>query len=575
MKMRESFADQRKRYLSGLSVAALLIASLLAGCGGSDSSPVAASEAMFDAPASCQGTPSVASVSNYPLYSVNARSVDMCAVIAHYNAGYAVVSDTQLDPWNPPDTPATFESLDSVQGVDAATDSLYINAEPAASAVSSTGAPLAAQRFVMARASDDSNAPIECALAGNAEDLETQVDACLAPLRGANAVAATAKFTDPRVVAKDAQVPGFAFPDSNAWTLIGSNKSAIRVRGRKNTRFFDEVTGDVSLNMNVYRLNAATTDDYYLVRAEWSATPSFATCDKTLCFYFNNKHNLAFSLSALRDGKNVDGLIEGSMPQTVVRNKSISQKIGGGLSIGDKGPGASVSSDVTAGYSYTAVNVINRSADGILRFTLSHATSIGVLFGGDLFDEDPTTVGGISMTAWGLFRVPSNGSGVVDDIRVTVNDLSGDFGSYFNPGLINVGGPALFPYENKTPYTITVSPPVFTVKVRDERGELKAVTADDPAPLKLKPGQSTTIEVHAGDATTPTLLGWQLAETPSWLTISAGKGLRYTGNRTITVTANPNAAIGSMDYIRFNTMPAAAAPSTRRGPLEIPVSIVQ
>ncbi|WP_250491608.1 hypothetical protein [Caballeronia sp. GAWG1-1] len=566
----------------------IVLTAIVSGCGGSDSTPASVNAAMTNAPASCQSTAAVPDVTGYPVFQVDSRNADMCSVIAHYNAGYAIVSDGVIDPWNPADQAPMFASLDGVQAVDPASDSLVINSVPASSAPRTSSDDAAKQRFVLARSVDDSNAPTECAYAGSADTLDAQVSDCLATLRAAQTTFASdtavsiAKSADLRAVKKDAQTPGFAMPDPTAWTLIGSSRQTYQLNARTNTYFADQSTGNVQLNMAVFRLNSYLNDDYYLVRAIWSANPrSKGNCDSQICGFFNNDHTLAFNLSVLRGSQTVAGIIEGSAPQTVLRNKSHAEKIGSGLKVGDKGPEVSVSSEVATSYSYSAVNVINSSSDGQLKFALSHATSVGFSFGGDLFDADPTTVGGVQMTAWGLFRVPNDGTHQTqpDDVRVTVNEMSGNFGYFMRPGVfpMNVAfnRASLYGYSSDKPYTITVSPPVFDVKVPLDDGSYRSVDVDDPAPLRLKPGQTTTIDVYAGDASTPYRLGWQLVDSPSWLTISTGKGSRYAGYRRVTVKVADNATVGSTDYIRFNTAPAAAAASTRNGPLEIPVLVTQ
>ncbi|MDR5835956.1 hypothetical protein [Caballeronia sp. LZ034LL] len=575
-----------RKVLSPAGIGLLVVSAALTGCGGTDHTTASVNSAMVNAPASCQSTAAVADVTGYPVFQVDSRSVDMCSVIAHYNAGYAIVADAEIDPWSPADQAPTFAALDGVQAVDPASDSLVINSVPASSAPRASGGDAATQRYVLARSTDDSNAPTECTYAGSTDQLDAQVADCLATLRAAQTsgaavtAVATAK-SQLRSVAKDAQVPGFALPDPNAWTLIGSSRQTLQLNTRTNTYFADQSTGNVTLNLSVFRLNSYLNDDYYLVRAVWAANPRVkGPCDSNYCGFFNNDHTLAFDLTVLRNDSSVAGIIEGSWPSTLIRNKSRSEKVGAGLKVGDKGPEASVSSEVATSYSYSAVNIINSSSNGQLKFSLSHATSVGFSFGGDLFDADPTTVDGVQMTAWGLFRIPNDGSPQArpDDVRVTVNEMSGNFGFFQRAGALPMAvlfnSASLYGYRNDKPYTITASPPVFDVRLLANNGTYQSIDTENPTPLLLKPGQSTTIDVYAGDASTPYRLGWQLVDAPSWLVTSAGKGSRYAGYKRVTVKASDNATVGSTDYIRFNTMPAAAAPSTRGGPLEIPVTIV-
>lgn len=119
----------------------------------------------------------------------------------------------------------------------------------------------------------------------------------------------------------------------------------------------------------VYRLNSSTQNDYYLVKANWETTPQPRinkthptrkdTCVKgDYCGYYNNLHDMAFSLSVVRGGVVIQGNVDNYMPKTVERNTTVTQKMGGSLSFGDKGVTASVSGEIATSYTYSAQNLI-------------------------------------------------------------------------------------------------------------------------------------------------------------------------------------------------------------------------
>ncbi|RZT41762.1 hypothetical protein [Cupriavidus agavae] len=564
-------------YLRGTARAAVLaaVATTLHGCGGGDDDKKVEATPNTQL-ASCSGMEDVQAVTGYPVYTVNAASYDACDVAKHYVAGYAIVSDEDIDPWAAGDKTGGFQQLSPTAVKDPTPgDELVISTMPAAAPADSESVPHT--RFVLARSADTNYTPVTCEISGDEAALQSGLEKCLAPLR-APAPAASQSVMKAVSAAENTVVS--ADPDPKAWTMLGKGQKtySTTTNGHKDWWHGQAASGNVTVNMSLYRLNSVNQVDYYLAKIQWSSTPyASVTCSKTICGYYNNDSSLKIDLKVNRAGKSIRGEVVSYAPTTLPRTTTTTSKIGANLTVGEKG-GAGVSSEVSQSYSYQSVSIVASNQDNILTFSRYHATDTGSLFSsGDLFTNAETTVGNVDTPIWALFQVPAGSADVADDVSLNVTDLSGNFGFFVEPGLFlpSSVGVNLYGYRTANAISETYSPPMFGAVVSDGAGGTKPVTLDTENPIRLKPEETFRIDVKAGDASTPYRLQWQVTDAPDWLTLSPSKGSDRSGNQPLVIRVAKTAPVGSFGYIKINTTPKGAAPSVRDGDLHIPVLIVQ
>src|SRR5690606_13965221 len=193
------------------------------------------------------------------------------------------------------------------------------------------------------------------------EDAGVALESCLATLRGLasagpprafGAAAAAAPSLNQTLSASaplsDTGSLGQTIPDPRAWTTLGTLNQATSVTNVRPEERWQVPTrykaGSATVAFTVYRLNSVDSQDFYLVRGQWSLTPNFistsSTCnaDGRNWYYYNNMHQLGFSLQRVR-GKGAgaeQGQIHSHAPQSVVRKKSYSFTLGAGLKAGGK-----------------------------------------------------------------------------------------------------------------------------------------------------------------------------------------------------------------------------------------------
>lgn len=565
-------------HLRGTARVAMLtaIAAMLHGCGGGDDNQKAATTPNTQL-ASCGNLDDIAAVTGYPVYTVNASSYDVCDVAKHYVAGYAIVSDEDIDPWATGDKNGGFQQL-SPTSVKEPTpgDELVISTMPASASTDSETLPRT--RFVLAKSADTNFSPVTCEIAGDDASLQTGLDNCLAPLR---APAQTASQSVMKSVSEPLlDTIDKVEPDPNAWTMLGRGQKtySTTTKGFKDWWHGQTASGDVTVNMSLYRLNSVNQVDYYLAKVQWSTSPAFGgTCEKFLCGYYNNDSSLKLDLRVNRGGKTIKGEVVSYAPTTLPRTTTTTSKFGANLTVGEKG-GATVSSEVSQSYSYSSVSIVASNQNNVLTFSRFHATDLGGVFSsGDLFTKAGTTIGSVDTPIWALFQVPAGTANVADDVTLNVSDLSGNFGYFVEPGLFvpSSVGVSLYGYRTANAISETFSPPMFGAVVSDGAGGTKPVTLDTENPIRLKAEETFRIDVQAGDDSTPYRLQWQVTDAPDWLALSPSKGSPRSGNQSLVIRVPKTAAVGSFGYIKINTTPKGAAPSVRDGDLHIPVLIVQ
>ena len=562
--------------------AGLLICAELAGCGGDDPKPGAQASEF----PSCRDTARVPAVDGYPLYRVSSASLDKCAVAAHYDAGYAIVADGDVDVWGPADDMPVFQFDSGVAAMEPSGAGSDISTVPVPASTPVATKDEQPAGFVLAK-SPGGDAPVECQLQNGGTD-GTAIDNCLRVVREHQSrhrqTGSTTRSAAIRAEAAAADSPtnfaGNAHPDPAAWTLLGKSTQAVALESYSDNWWqADQKTGTAKLQFSLYRLNSNTQNDFYLVKAMWETTPeprinkthptSKDACVKgDYCGYYNNLHEMGFSLSVVRNGVTVAGDVESYMPQSVGRNKTVAQKIGGELSFGEKSVSAKVSGEISTSYSYSALDLLPSSSNGTVQFKASHATGAN-----DIWSADPTTVGTAGTVAWVLFRVPEGDPAAEESVQINVSKFEGSFGLRSDNDLVS--HLYLYNYKLAKPYTISYSPPVFGVKVVNDDGSTRAVPAGRNNAIRLKAGESTELAISAGDFSTPIRLAWQVTNLPDWLVASVDKGSVNSGNGRVVVTVRPNTAPGTLGYVMLNTSPRAAAASMRNQDIAVPIQVVQ
>ncbi|SDV46818.1 hypothetical protein [Chitinasiproducens palmae] len=556
------------------------LVAIIAACGGHDVPSASIGDTAYPA---CGGTPAVAAVQGYPVYRLSAANVNACDVLTHYDAGYAIVADGDVDVWGPTDGMPKFTMSSGVDATEPTGDGLLISTVAVGTSVPVATQSETATTFVLAKSADNA-APVECQLQNSdATQLQSDIENCLASVRTTQtqqrALTRAGTASIKAQTSDSADGIGNTSPDPTAWTLLGTSAQEVSIDSYTDNWWQPtQKTGTAALRFSVYRLNASDQNDYYLVKAVWDTNPVPRinathptikdTCVKgDYCGYYNNLHTIAFSLSVIRNGQTTRGAVESYMPRTVERNKTVSEKIGGDLSVSDKGVSGKINSEISTSYSYSALNILSAATRGTVEFTASHATSKR-----DIWDADPTTIGGGRKVAWVLFSVPAGSARIEDSIQVGVSKFEGNFGLRADNDLL----PHVYLYDYKLdqPYTVSFSPPVFAAKVVNADGTVQALPMATSDVVRLKPGQSTTIRVTAGDETTPVRLSWQVTDASSWLSTSAGKNSVRSGDEDIVVTADNAAVPGTTGYVRINTSPRGAAAALRQGDLNVRIQVV-
>lgn len=574
-------------------LSACLATLVLQGCGGDDSDDPTPAPVVKN---TCANTPAVTPQRGYPIYEMkgdNVSETDVCTAVAHYEAGYAIVASGEIDPWTEADEEAVVLHADvttsaGVPGQEAVVTALQDAAVTAAHTSSSS------QRgFLLAQRPGGLGDPKECSVIGaTPEQVTAALEDCLSELRQAQRDEDHADASANRRVASssakttDGNLLGNATPDTKAWTQVGETTTTLKAITAPLIGS-GELAGSATLTFTLYRLNSVTGNDYYLVQGKWSVTPqmlSRADCSPSwyspgYCRFFNNFHQVGFNLQ-----RNVKGLSPQSAvimehaPETALRDTTVSNKIGGGLAVGKDGPSANVSSEVATSYSYTSADIIGNVSDNSLQFQLSHAASKS-----DLKSLTATTLGGMTTTLWGLFRLPALPAEQAKDASVTLNvtDFAGNFGAYLDCGI----GPCIDsrshhhyflrtqPGTNTTVFTRTFPLPEFEVDMIDTAGKVQQLPSEPANALRLRRGDTITLHINkAGSADNPLALPWELTTLPSTLIASRNKG---NGKGTVSITVKSDAAVGTLDYLRINTVPPASASSLQFGDIAVPVRIVQ
>lgn len=556
----------------------LLTSAALAGCGG-DASPNVQASAF----PTCSSTAHVPSVDGYPVYRVQPGNVDKCSIAAHYDAGYAIVADGDVDIWGPTDDMPVFKVDSGVAAMEPSGTDGIISTVPVASSIPVATKSEQSSGFILAKSAVD-GAPVECQIQDGTTD-GNGIDRCLDPVRASQARQRLTKSAVQSAMVRatvdsPAGIAGNANPDPSAWTLLGNSSQEVSLESYTDNWWqSDQKAGSAKLQFSLYRLNSSTQNDYYLVKANWETTPQ-PRINKThptrkdacvkgdYCGYYNNLHDMAFSLSVIRGGVVIPGNVDNHMPKTVERNTTVTQKMGGSLSFGDKGITASVSGEIATSYTYSAQNLISSSEHGIAEFISSHATSAS-----DIWKTDPTTVGTAGTVAWVLFSVPEGDPAVEESVQIKVSKFEGNFGLRADNDLIS--RTYLYDYKLAKPYTVSYSTPAFGVKVLNDDGTTRPVPAGRNNAIRLKAGESTELQISAGDYSTPIRLAWQVTNLPDWLVASVEKGSVNSGNGRVTVTVRPNATPGVLGYVMINTSPRAAAASMRNQDIAVPIQVVQ
>lgn len=573
-------------------LSACLATLVLNGCGGDDSDDPTPAPVVKN---TCANTPAVTPQRGYPIYEMKGddfSETDVCTAVAHYEAGYAIIASGEVDPWTEEDAEAVVMHAEVTAQATASGQEAFVTPDQDAARASGHTTSSSQRGFLLAQRPGGLGDPKECsAIGATPEEVTAALDGCLTELRQAQLDADGGSSTAnrrlaPRANATAGNLLGNATPDTNAWTQIGETTTSLRavtvpIIGT------GEFAGSATLTFTLYRLNSVTGNDYYLVQGKWSVTPQVLSRDDCnpswyspgYCRFFNNFHQVGFNLQRNVPGREAQAaVIMEHAPETALRNTTVSNKIGGGLSISKDGPSANVSSEVSTSYSYTSADIIGNVSDRNLQFQLSHAASKS-----DLHALTATTLGGMTTTLWGLFRLPALPTAQAKDASITLNvtDFAGNFGAYFDCGI----GPCIDsrshhhyflrtqPGTNSTVFTRTFPLPEFEVDMIDANGAVQQLPSDPANALRLKPGETITLHINkAGAADNPLALPWELTSLPSTLTASRNRG---NGKGTVSITAKTDATIGTFDYLRINTVPPAAASSLQFGDIAVPVRIVQ
>lgn len=582
-------------------IATSLLTLVLAGCGGDSNNGNDAQAGM------CAGTAPVAAVKGYPAYTPDAGiyadedaseyKAAACNMVAHYNAGYAIVMTEDADPWTDGDK-ATHPVIESAKPLATSDpqpgDEQQINQVASGTPVYQRYAEGYREIHVMATLPGGQGEPWECDELAPASQEQAAPGNCLATLRELDAQnpPSTKQRPSTRLAKSDTGTGtyGDAIPDKEEWTLLGGKAYQLQY-ARETNRWWEQAPlsgkkiGNINTAFDVYRLNGVESFDYFLVKAKWSMSPEsyWGSCSKGLqCAFFNNEHKLGFVLQRKHKGaaKLESGDLVSYVPQNIVRKQTYTTKIGGKLNFGAKVDGG-LTAEVSTSYTYSAASIsAKENHDQSVLFKVSHATGRGLGFGimCDLCDDDPTTIGTMPTTVWALYRFPRTDldTQAGTEMIVNVNEQSGYMGMYHD-----AWGTLTYPYrvvdkdDSSRAYAFSYALPYFSVKQVDADGKLIDLPRSATNPLKLKRGQVLQLRIETGGTMengTPITLGWQIINPPSFLTIPNTTG---STSSTIDVVVRGNAPAGEVEYLKFNTKPRAAAPGMDGTDLAIPIQIME
>jgi hypothetical protein len=91
-----------------------------------------------------------------------------------------------------------------------------------------------------------------------------------------------------------------------------------------------------------------------------------------------------------------------------------------------------------------------------------------------------------------------------------------------------------------------------------------------PSQVQIAPGGTAKLQLTASIASSTIGVPWLISNVPNWLTVSQTSG---TTSTTLTLSADPKVAIGTVGSLNLNTGTPYAAPSVERGPIVIPVTV--
>src|SRR5690606_24120036 len=141
----------------------------------------------------CAATPEVQQAQSYPVYKVEADTLDqalLCDIMAHYEAGYAVVSSHDVDPWNEADPDLQVMISDPGETSEPPGDGDVVHhVPPGPNADVPQGPAVSGTLHVLAQRPSGNGEPWECSIVyddglGTGEDAGVALESCLATLRG-------------------------------------------------------------------------------------------------------------------------------------------------------------------------------------------------------------------------------------------------------------------------------------------------------------------------------------------------------------------------------------------------------
>jgi hypothetical protein len=581
------------------AASALLLA--LAGCGSSGSS---------DAPQAgmCASTPPVAPVQGYPVHTPGQGiyadegsreyQAAACDMIAHYDAGYAIVMAEDADPWTDGDratrpvieVAAPLEPNDPQPG-DAQETGQDTNSKPVFERYEQGYREV----YVMAALPGGQGEPWECDQVMPASEEQAAMDGCLSTLRELDAQQQPRAKQAMADTTTAAGTYGDAVPDREQWTWLGEKSYQFKFDWKHDEwqapmPLSVKRIGNIDTAFDVYRLNGVDSFDYFLVKAKWSMTPESypnrKACGPGLsCDFFNGTNHLGFTLQRKHKGVNEAeiGSLVNYIPKNIARNKPFDIDIGGQLKFGSETDGG-VTAGISATYFYSAASI---TAFGLetnsVYATVSNTTSQGDWENNCGICKEPTTIGTMPTTLWALYRFPRTDQDTQagTEMIVEVKNQWGSMRLYrYQTGLVRFVH--ALPYKivdqkaGLRAYAISYALPYFSVKRVDADGKLTDLPRSAANPLKLQRGQVLRLRIETGgtiDSGTPITLGWQVISPPqAFFTIAKTSGA---ASATIEAVVRNDAPLGKVEYLKFNTQPRAAAPGMDGTDLAIPIQIVE
>jgi hypothetical protein len=324
-------------------------------------------------------------------------------------------------------------------------------------------------------------------------------------------------------------------PPAGAWTEL-SEWSKDYSDGKAN-HIYDHVY--------VYRLNTNSKKyDWYLFFQQPYIRPYYYDphCKGDIlgkCGWYNK--NLTITESFYQGGAD---LYDWS-PTSTKTNSTVSVSVGGGLS--DNTPAASASFSTSYSQSSVTTSDESRPNDNVAEWNeqFNHT---------GCFQHTPdTSRAGFQSYNAAIYKFPAS-SDVVSSPTIKINakwEFWRGAGFRCNQTYSN---PLIFILPH------AIHPPLLSV----------TRTA-----LRVAPGSggSAIFTVNARIPDSGYGLNWKIVNAhPTWLNLSQTSG---SGTATITVTAEPNAPIGSVATLNIDTDPPNAAPQVRKGPLQVQVTVVK